>query len=177
MKPTPLSREDTSRRLKALLRKIRDGLYRSLESLRQYPAGSKIPDIQVNDGDVKSAALYLRDMGLNHDGLRLHGDFAQLQNRCMDEWLASVADGESQEYRDKLTELFGLFPSQGNPTDSVVADRRVAIAGWLAQLLEFVDDLIVSVTEKQPAEIFPAGTAETPAAEDKGRLRTPACWT
>ena len=160
----------TSTRLITLLLKIRDGLHRSLDSLRQAPAGSELPDVQVDDDDVKAAALYLRDVGLQYDGLRLHGEFARLRNRCMDEWLASMTDGESQEYRDKLTELFRPFPSQGNPNDSVVADRRVAIVGWVAQLSEFVDELISSVTalsETQPDATDDNGQPPAPAPESQ----------
>jgi hypothetical protein len=150
-----------STRLETLLHKIRDGLGRSLDAIRDS-AGSELPDVQVNDGDVNAAALYLRDAGLMYDGLRLHGEFARLQNRCMDEWFASMADGESQEYRDKLTDLFGPLPSQGNPEDSVVADRRVMIAGLIVQLSEFLDELIASVSalsETQPSDEKPDGEA------------------
>jgi len=155
-----------STRLKTLLHTIRDGLDRSLGSFRQAPAGSELPDVQVNDRDVKTAALYLRDVGLKYDGLRLHGEFARLRNRCMDEWFAGMADSESQEDRDKLTELFGPFPSQGNPNDSVVADRRVAIVGRAAQLSEFLDELISTVTalpETQPVATDDNG--QPPAAK------------
>jgi len=136
----------TLSRLITLLHTIRDGLHRSLDSLRQAATGSELPNVQVDDADVKAAALYLRDVGLKYDGLRLDGEFARLRNRCMDEWFASMADGESQEYRDKLTELFGPFPTQGNPNDSVVADRRGMVVGWVAQLSELVSELISSVT-------------------------------
>lgn len=163
-------------RLRTLLHTIRDGLHRSLPDSLQL-AGSKLPDVQVNDGDVKAAALYLRDLGLPHDGLRLHGEFARLQNRCMNEWLASTADGESQEYRDRLTELYGPFPSQGNPNDSVVVDRRVTIVGLVVQLSEFVDELISTVTEQGEGEGEgdkpPAATPGTEQDEGEGeRMRS-----
>jgi len=171
-----------STRLKTLLHTIRDDLGRSLDSLRQDLAGSELPHVQVNNRDVKAAALYLRDVGLKHDGLRLHGEFAQLCNRCMDEWFASMADGKSQEYRDELTELFGPFPSQGNPDDSIVADRRVAIAGRVAQLLEFLDGLMSTVAAlpgELPVERKGAGTgadAERPGGvttESAGKAAEP----
>ena len=96
-----------------------------------------------------------------------------LRNRCMDEWFASMADGESQEYRDRLTELFGPFPSQGNPNDSVVADRRVAIVGWVAQLSEFVDELITSVTALSKTQPDAADdNVQPPGSSQERRLQS-----
>ena len=132
---------DASPRLIFLLRKIRDGLAQSLDSIKQAAtaADGTLPHLQVDGQDVKEAALCLRDAGLEYAGLRLAHEFDQLCNRCMDEWFAAMADGESKEDRDKLTELFGPFPN-----DSFVEDRMVAIVGCAAQLAEFVGELVDS---------------------------------
>jgi hypothetical protein len=146
---------DASPRLIFLLRKIRDGLAQSLDSIKQgvTAADGTLPHLQVDGQDVKEAAICLRDAGLKHAGLRLAREFDQLQNRCMDEWLAAMADGEFKEDRDKLVELFGSFPN-----DSVVEDRMVAIAGCAAQLAEFVGELV----DSQPPAVEP-----TDATSDK----------
>lgn len=134
-----------STRLTTLLCKLRDSLIETLHSLQQDSSGSKLPDVKADIDDINVAADYLRDIGFAHDGQRLQDEFSRLRNRCMDEWFAAMADGQSQEYREWLTELFGSFPSQGKPEDSLVADRRIAIVGFAAQLLKYVEELIDSV--------------------------------
>ncbi|MBT6155797.1 MAG: hypothetical protein HOH82_14160 [Planctomycetaceae bacterium] len=158
---------DLSARLTTLLRRIRDGLDRSLGSLGKAAAGSELPHVHVNDEDVECAVMYLHDVGLKYDGLRLHGGFARLRNRCMDEWFASMADGEPQESRDKLAELYGPFPSQGNPSDLVVADRRVTLLGWAVQLSEFVDELLGTVTASSEMQTGGGGKKVVQIASDE----------
>ena len=160
-----------STRLIALLVKIRDGLEQSSESILKQvlidsetglpisvPEGT-LPLIAVDHDDVTTAAMYLRDVGLKYDALRLERRFNQLSSRCVGEGLASMAEGSSQEYRNSLTEFFGAFPSEANPNDPVVADRRVMIAGMVGQLSKLVDELISSVKALSKTQPDAAGKA------------------
>lgn len=166
-------RFDPVSRLTALLRKILNDVDQSVKVLKEAVDGSQLPYIQGGDGDIKLAAMYLRDLGLPNDGKRLQGEYWQLCNKCIDEWLSGMADGESQELdREQLTELFGQFPGREGPNDPNVAGRKVAILGLAVQFSDYLSGLIRAVEPSEtPGNI---GTSEhgshraastTPAAD------------
>ena len=118
-----------------------------------------MPDVQVDHGDIELAAMYLRDLGFKNDGKHLYRAYWQLSNKCIDEWLAGMADGESQEFdRDQLIELFGQFPSREGPNDPIVADRKVGILGLVVQLSDYLSGLIRSFNASDNGR--PSGTTE-----------------
>jgi hypothetical protein len=144
---------DPAARLTALLRKILDDIGRSVDVLKEAVEGRQLPYVQGNDGDIELAAMYLRDLGLPNDGERLHREYLRLYNKCIDEWLVAMADGESQEFhRDQLIELFGQFPRSEDPSDPTVADRKAAILGIAVQFSDYLSGLISSVNASEKRE-------------------------
>lgn len=148
---------DPAARLTALLRKILDDIGRSVDVLKEAVEGRQLPYVQGDDGDIELAAMYLRDLGLPNDGERLRREYLRLCNKCIDEWLVAMADGESQEFhRDQLIELFGQFPRSEDPSDPTVADRKAAILGIAVQFSDYLSGLISSVNASEKRE--PRGT-------------------
>jgi len=153
-------------RLDSLLAKIHGGLRQSLDTLVSNQANDELPQIDVQQTDIATAVLYLRDLGLANDALRLHGEFKRCTNLCTDEWLAAMADGESEEYRERLTEIFGAFPSRNSSGEQTVEDRRLMIVGAASQILTFVEELIGTVNALTTAKR--ATQAETPPSAGVG---------
>jgi hypothetical protein len=150
---------DPATRLTALLRKILDDVGRSVNVLKEAVEGSQLPFVQGDDGDIELAAMYLRDLGFPNDGERLHREYLRLCNKCIDEWLVAMADGESQElHRDQLIELFGQFPRSEGPSDPNVANRKVANLGFAVQFSDYLSGLISSVNASEKRR--PSGTPE-----------------
>lgn len=162
---TPISgRLDPTVRLTALLRKILDDLGRSIEDLKGASKQSELPFLHVNNTDIELVSKYLDDLCFTNDGKRLHHEYLRLSNKCIDEWLASIANGGSQELqRDQLVELFGEFPITNGPNDPAEADRRVAILGLAVQFSDYLSGLISAV---EPSNSSTTSDDETVRSED-----------
>ena len=141
------STSSSAQRLRSLLGKIRDGLRQTVDSLRGAADGV-LPGIDVDSDDIDTAAVYLHDMGLRGDALRLRAVFRRYVKRSTDEILAAMADGESKERRDCLTEACGVFPIETDPHHPAVIYRRTILAGQAAILANHVDELIGTLTSK-----------------------------
>lgn len=155
MSEAPISdRFNQAVRLTGLLRKILDDVHRSIKVLEEAVEGSSLPYVQVDHGDIELAEMYLRDLGFKNDGKHLYRAFWKLRNKCIYEWLAAIADGESQEFhRNQLIELFGEFPVREGPNDPTLADRKVAILGFALQFSDYLSGLISSVNASEnPSE-------------------------
>jgi pyrimidine deaminase RibD-like protein len=151
-------------RLGPLLVKIRDSLRESIDFLcgrRQAlgpftadTTGNNLPIILLDNADIATATLYLLDLDLGPDAVRLDAMAHGCRMQSAQESLGITAEGLSEEERDCWTELFGSLPDCSNPDD--VANRRTMLIGRCSQFLEHVEELIGTVDGMFPADRGPA---------------------
>jgi hypothetical protein len=140
-------------RLDSLLAKIRDDLRESTDFLcgrRQTigpftadPAGDNLPFISLEEHDVTTAALYLRELGLTPDALRLGAIAERVLRESSALSLGITAAGLSENEQDIWTELFGPLPDCRDPDR--VTDRRMILVGRCSQFADYVDELIATI--------------------------------